>query len=415
MGLIGYRYDMEPDLFAKSSVGRPGSGLRLRAGATDPSAGPFGPRTPYMIRQVTSGTWREACISAGDAGLNRDLPVFLADRKTSPILHEWHGDGRTHCPPLYWDLAIGSGPCGLGCRGCYLLGTFRERRDPHQPLIYDNVAFLWDAARRWLLAPGRRAMHTLGLGTDRSDSLLFEGILGHARHLIPMFADPARNPSGAKLLLLTKTANAHYLAGLPTANIIVSFSLNPELIADLWEGKWPDTMERITPSIEARLNASFEAQRMGFEIRWRIDPILTPDGWGGHYCEFLARAAAAGHRPIWITLGTYRESTPELQRWRRYWRLPPMEWTPEPLRRDGTHWHSPAAHRIAAYVEVARLCRELFPSAGVSLCKETTEVRAATGLCSPGCNCVGSLSTTACGAPCAAPSHPTKESNERRT
>jgi hypothetical protein len=226
---------MEPDLFAESRRGRTGNEVDVRR-APDPSVGPFGPRTPYVIEQVRSGAWREGDIGAAQTGLSRNLAVFLADRKTSPIVHDWHGDRRTHCPPLYWDLAIGSGPCGLGCQGCYLLGTFRERRDPYQPLIYDNTAFLWDAVRRWLIAPGRRAMHTLGLGTDRSDSLLFEGVLWHARHLIPMFAGPARNPNASKLLLLTKTANARYLAGLATTNVIVSFSLNPEYIADLWEG-----------------------------------------------------------------------------------------------------------------------------------------------------------------------------------
>ncbi|MCH7721073.1 MAG: tetratricopeptide repeat protein [Planctomycetes bacterium] len=156
-------------------------------------------------------------------------------------------------------MAVGSGAWGLGCRGCYLLGTFRSMRDPSQPLVYDHVAFLWNAARRWLIAPRRRAFHTLGLGTDRSDSLLFEGVTENARHLIPMFADAARNPHGCKLFLLTKSKNTDELEGLPTTNTIVTFSLNPEPIAHLWEGKWPDTLERITPPIAHRPAASLHA------------------------------------------------------------------------------------------------------------------------------------------------------------
>ena len=35
----------------------------------------------------------------------------------------------------------------------------------------------------------RQPQHTLGLGIDCSDSLLYEGMTGHARHLIPMFAE----------------------------------------------------------------------------------------------------------------------------------------------------------------------------------------------------------------------------------
>jgi len=359
--------------------------------------GPFAPRTRFVLDQLAKSLWREATIPASLTGLNRDMPIFVASRKTNPVVHDWHGDRQTYCPPLYWDLAIGSGPCGLGCRGCYLLGTFRDRRDPHQPVVYDNVAFHWAAVRRWLLHPSRRNCHSLGLGTDRSDSLLFEGLLGHARQLIPVFADPARNPQGAKLLLLTKTCNVHYLAGLPTANIIVSFSLNPEPIADLWEGKWPDTLERITPPIDRRLEGSLEAQRKGFEVRWRIDPILTPDGWRDHYADFFAYAARCGHRPSRITLGTYRESTPQLQRWRAYWRVPPMEWSPAPLRRDGTHWHIGPAERVRIYRYIADQCERHFPASIVSLCKETTHVRQASGLCSPFCNCLANTPRTMSG------------------
>ncbi len=349
-------------------------------------------RSRFVLEQVRAGTWRKVVLPGDVLGLTRDLPVYLAQRKTSPVVHDWHGDQQTHCPPLYWDLAIGSGSCGLGCRGCYLLGTFRDRRDPYRPLLYDNVAFIWNAARRWLLSPRRSAVHSLGLGTDRSDSLLFEGIFHHARTLIPMFADPVRNPKGAKLLLLTKSRNTRFLRDLPTDNIIVSFSLNPERIADLWEGKWPDTLERITPSVADRMQAALEAQRMGFDVRWRLDPILTPDGWLEIYRQFLAQAAADGHRPTRITLGTYRESTPQLHRWRCYWGVPEMEWKPRRVERDGTHWHIPAGDRIAAYKAVAGLCARHFGGSVVAICKETRHVRQATGLNSLACNCLGDIS-----------------------
>ena len=261
-------------------------------------------------------------------------------------------------------------------------------RDPLQPLVYDNVAFLWDAARRWLIAPGRRGCHTLGLGTDRSDSLLYESVTEHARHLIPMFADPCRNPHGCKVFLLTKSLNVGFLEGLPTRNVVVTFSLNPEPVADLWEGKWPDALRRITPPIGERLLAALQVQRMGFEVRWRIDPILTPPGWEAHYRCFFRQAAAQGHNPRRITLGTYRETHPQLDVWRKRWHLPPMEWRPGPLSRDGTHWHMSETSRITTYRRVAAMCASLFPDGVVALCKETKFVRGMTNLCSPLCNCL---------------------------
>ncbi len=368
-------------------------GLPADTRSPEVSEGPLVRRTPFVASKVASGEWREGRLSARDAGLPRDLRIFLASRKTSPIVPNSRPNRSTYCPPLYWDLAIGSGPCGLGCRGCYLLGTFRDRRDPYQPLLYDNHAFLWEAVRKWLASPQRRPIHSLGLGTDRSDSLLFEHVTGHARRLIPMFADPTRNPTGCKLLLLTKSKNTHYLAGLPTDNIIVSFSLNPEPIADLWEGKWPDTLERITRPIGERLRASMEAQRMGFEVRWRIDPILTPDGWESHYDHFFKKVAEQHHQPTRITLGTFRETTPQLDYWRRRWGLPEMGWRPEALQRDGTHWHCPEEVRVNTYRTMAAMCRRYVPTAIVSLCKETRSVRRRAGLTCPACNCLALLPT----------------------
>jgi hypothetical protein len=65
-----------------------------------------------------------------------------------------------------------------------------------------------------------------------------------------------------------------------------------------------------------------------------------------------------------------------------------MEWRPEPLTRDGTHWHPSAAYRSDTYKKVAAMCGTFLPESVVSLCKETKSVRRETGLCSPSCNCL---------------------------
>ena len=73
--------------------------------------------------------------------------------------------------------------------------------------------------------PTRR---NVGLGIDCSDSLLYEGVTGHARRMIPLFASEEINPHGCKLILLTKSKNVHYLEGLRTMNVLLTFSLNPQ-------------------------------------------------------------------------------------------------------------------------------------------------------------------------------------------
>ena len=350
-------------------------------------------RSLFVDKQVEAGRWRLETVTADVTGLSRDIQVYRARRASNPITWKYHGDKQTFCPPTWWDLGIGSGACGLGCRACFLMLTFRAMRDPLCPVIYDNVEDFWKATKNWLLDRKRKPRHTLGLGIDRSDSLLYEGITEHAEHLIPIFADPETNPNGNYLVLLTKTANIGYLEGLPTKNVAVTFSLNPEPIADLWEGKWPDTGKRITPPITKRLEAVLAAERMGFETRFRIDPILYPSGWERHYADFFEEAASMGLQPCSVTLGTYREKNGQLDTWRKKWGLPAMEWQPDDLAKDGTHRHVPEATRIKVYQDVAEIIRKWLPKSRITLCKETHTVRKTLQLCGSGCNCLASPSS----------------------
>lgn len=347
----------------------------------------------FVDEQVNSGVWKEEEIAPEVCGLTRPLKVYRAPRKTNLIVYDWHGDKQTFCPPMWWDLAIGSGACGLGCRSCFLMLTHRIKRDPSRHLLYDNLDDFIHAAEKWLIEPARRRQHTLGVGIDRSDSLLYEGVVQHVRSLAPLFSDPHRNPNANKLILLTKTANTHYLADIipaHRANIVASFSLNPEPVADMWEGKWPDTGERITPSISRRLEAVRYAQDLGFEVRVRVDPILTPDGWEEYYAAFVAEVKSAGINFRYWTLGTYREKNAQLDGWRERWGLLPMEWHPrdDELVKDGTHRHLPEARRIEIYTKVRDIIQREFPRARVSLCKETHSVRRAVVMCNADCNCL---------------------------
>jgi DNA repair photolyase len=343
----------------------------------------------FVNEQVEKGTWREQEIPPEVSGLARPIFVFRATRKGNLITHDWHGDEKTFCPPMWWDLGVGSGACGLGCRACFLMLTFRAMRDPLRHVLYDNDFSV--PVAQWLRDPSRRRQHTLGLGIDRSDSLLYEGVTGNARRLASVFASAA-NRMGNKLILLTKSANTHYLAGIAPGHrqhIVASFSLNPESVADLWEGKWDDGV-RITPTIERRLEAVCYAQELGYDVRIRLDPILTPDGWEDLYAAFIADVHALCINFSYWTLGTYREKNHQLDLWREKWGLPAMEWQPgeDELVQDGTHRHLSAERRVAIYTKVRDLIKRELPRARVSLCKETHDVRKAVALCNADCNCL---------------------------
>lgn len=351
------------------------------------------PITWFVEQQVADGNWREALIPSEVVGLSKPIHIFLASRKSNLITYEWHGDKMTFCPPQWWDLAIGSGPCGLGCRACFLMLTHRIRRDPLRHVLYDNLNDFVIRVEKWLKQPKRKNFHTLGVGIDRSDSLLYEGVVPYVRSLAPLFGDANCNPQATKLILLTKSCNTHYLSDIPQKfrnNIIVSFSLNPEEIADLWEGVYSDSHERITPSIDSRLQAALLAQTMGFEIRARLDPILTPQYWQQYYLDFFYKTKQLGLNFRYWTLGTYRQKNTQLDLWRERWGLPPMKtsFDRDNLTREGTHWHLPEADRIEIYQYIKAEIFSQFPKAMISLCKETHSVRKSVRLCNAECNCL---------------------------
>ena len=350
------------------------------------------PVTWHVDEEFEKGNWTYETIPAAIVGLSRDITVFRAPRKTNLIAYDWHGDTQTFCPPMWWDLAIGSGACGLGCRACFLMLTHRIRRDPWRHLLYNNIEDFNHASERWLQDPSRRKQHTLGVGIDRSDSLLYEGVTAQVRNLAPLFANPEINTKGNKLILLTKTANTFYLEDIVPqhrSNIIVTFSLNPEGIADLWEGKWLDG-ERITPSIVNRLEAAKHAQELGYEIRVRVDPILTPLHWQEQYADFATLVKQLRINFRYWTLGTYREKNAQLDGWRERWGLLPMEWQPDEheMEMDGTHRHLSETRRVEIYSAVSQAIRHQFKNAKISLCKETHSVRKKMMLCNADCNCL---------------------------
>ena len=145
--------------------------------------------------------------------------------------------------------------------------------------------------------------------------------------------------------------------------MLVTFSLNPEAVADLWEGKFDDGV-RVTPTMERRLEAALHAQELGFEVRWRVDPIIPVEGWEELYAAFFATAAREGHRPTRITFGTYRETQPSLLTFAKGWGLPAMEWTPDQLEKDGMHYHLSPERRVAIYRALSGAVRKAWDGCG---------------------------------------------------
>lgn len=343
------------------------------------------PMTWWVDKQVQEGHWREAHLPPNITGLDREISIFEANRKSSFIKHDplrKEERAQTWCPPIWYDLAIGSGPCGLLCRSCFLMLTHRIRRDPRRHLIYVNFDDMRREVLHWLKTCGPKA--SLGLGIDCSDSLLYDRYTGITQWIVPMFGDRSLNTRGVELVLLTKSANVDQLEKLPHhGKTVVSFSLNPQEIADLWEG--------IAPPMERRLEAGLKVQEWGYDYRWRLDPILSPVGWEEIYESFLRQASMQRHRPSRITLGLYRQKNTQLLDWAARWGMPPMAWEPPELLRQGSHYHLPPQRRAEIYRVVMALLWKYFPQSQIGLCKETHVIRKELRVCSATCNCLNGL------------------------
>ncbi len=342
----------------------------------------------YVEEQIRAGKWHPEWVRPDVLGLKRPIEILRAP-SPGKLISPWNRSDSedVYCPAYWADLKIGRGACGLRCRSCFLMGTHRIWCDPSRPVIYDGETEYEAAVKNWLKAPDRE---NLGLGIDCCDSLLYEGVTGHARRLIPLFGSARSNPHGCKLILLTKSTNVHYLKELPTENVLLTFSLNPQPIADMWEGKFDDGV-RVTPSVEQRLRASLFGQGLGFEVRWRIDPIFPVKGWPNIYRKFFQEAAREGNRPTRITLGTYREMQPSLLTFARRWGLPPLEADRPDMQKDGDHYHLGRSRRIEIYRSLASAVIDEWVEFNhlpdVALCKEPKSVRREAGLDNKYCNC----------------------------
>ncbi len=109
------------------------------------------------------------------------------------------------------------------------------------------------------------------------------------------------------------------------------------------------------------------------------------------YHEFFRVTSKAGHKPSRITLGIYRQKNTRLSLWAEKWGIPPTDWEPPGMVKQGSHYHLPHQQRLRIYSTIIPLIKEYFPQTQVALCKETHAIRKELHLCNTACNCLNRL------------------------
>jgi len=279
----------------------------------------------------------------------------------------------------------------LDCTECSIHEDVERDRDhceincPHPVGPHSGLHNARAAVKKWLrttidpyLRPGiTKRVKVLGRPTSRTAMVLNPGELAdslgfspqenpHIGMLLDLFSDPATNPHGHEVMMLTKAgeegAFLHVAGRKPSENVILSWSIGDR--ADLEPISMPI-------GFMGRLSAATIARSLGWRVRWRLDPLH--EGTAGEHAYTCAELTAQcrdkrgdpDRMPELITLGT--------------------------LRHRGGRVKLPVEERINIYRAAIEGLRDGGYEGPIGLCKETAAViREVLGI-EPGemkCNCM---------------------------
>ena len=195
--------------------------------------------------------------------------------------------------PHFMELAWSWG-CPFNCAWCYLKGTYRffakndlgrvpmhfkDRREIAKAL----TSFLRLDIPPEILNAGELSDGLMGETQDPPFSKWVMGYMKGSRH---------------KVLFLTKGTNVkNFLENEWQKNAILSWSLNAEKVAKTWE--------HLTPAPIDRIIAAEKVSMAGYEVRIRIDPMVSVEGWREEYRDLIDEVFNR-FKPERITLGCLR-------------------------------------------------------------------------------------------------------------
>jgi spore photoproduct lyase len=196
---------------------------------------------------------------------------------------------KEHLACGYWIFNLGFG-CPFDCSYCFLQ-QYANFPGIILPANIENFFEKFDVFYKKL-------KHPIRIGTGEfSDSLALDDITEYSKKLIPYFKD-----KNVFFELKTKSnAIANLLDMEPKANIIISWSLNPQILVE--------KEELGSASLEERLKAAEKVQKKGYRVAFHFDPIIHFAGWEKLHKELIDELYSRLKPPFsWISLGTLRSN-----------------------------------------------------------------------------------------------------------
>lgn len=181
--------------------------------------------------------------------------------------------------------------CNYDCTYCYLQSYVNA---PYLT-VYANVEQLFDELGTFLQAHPQQLVR-IGSG-EFSDSLSLDPLTGFARLLVPF----VRQFPNVLFEFKTKSDLVDGLLDLdPQGRVMVSWSINPEIVVQREEHK--------TASLAARLRAAQRCRAAGYKIGLHFDPLLYYPGWEADYEPFVEQVfdALAPADVTYMSMGSLR-------------------------------------------------------------------------------------------------------------
>jgi len=193
--------------------------------------------------------------------------LILAHKKDNFVLPAPEGFGIGSSKNFYFSHMYN---CIYDCRYCFLQGMYSSANY----VIFVNFED-FDISIKKIIENNVDSKVTFFSGYD-CDSLALENVTGFAKHILSIF----RKYPQIEIEFRTKSLQKEpFLSVKPMRNVILAYSLMPELMSNSLDNK--------APSISKRIRVISELASKGWMIGLRFDPLIHGENWKELYQELL--------------------------------------------------------------------------------------------------------------------------------
>ena len=193
--------------------------------------------------------------------------LILSNKRDSFVLPAPEGFGIGSSKSFYFSHMYN---CIYDCRYCFLQGMYSSANY----VIFVNFED-FDIAIKKTIKKHINSKLTFFSGYD-CDSLALENVTGFAKHILPTF----KTYPQIEIEFRTKSVQKEpFLSMKPLQNVIVAYSLMPELMSNSLDNK--------APLISKRISVISELASKGWKIGLRFDPLIHGENWKELYRELL--------------------------------------------------------------------------------------------------------------------------------